>query len=102
MTNWFDQAYLTFVSSSEDDLRKIVEEKAMEFIELLNDKILKNLAWELAEKNVQRVLKEKREFDPSESITIGTARILTCGFTSNQEYWLKNLDKRLKEREGRG
>ena len=102
MANWFKQAYFIFVNSSEDDLYEIIEKKAEEFIELLNDKILKNIAWELAEKNTQRVLKEKREFNPIEGITIGTARIIMRGFTANQEKWLKTLDERLKERDGCG
>jgi len=101
MVNWFKQAYFIFVNSSEDELYEIVEEKAEEFIEQLNDEVLKNIAWELAEKNIQRVLKEKREFDPIEGITLGTARILMRGFTTNQEKWLKTLDEKLKERDGR-
>jgi len=98
---WVEQAYLIFVNSTEDDLRKIVEKRAEEFIEQLNDKILKNIAWELAEKNIQRVLKEKREL-PFEGITIGTAIILMRGFTTNQEKWLKILDEKLKERDSHG
>ncbi len=93
----FEEAYRVFVNSSEEELRRIVEEKATMFIEQLRDTAVRHLAWELVEKNVQRVLKEKEEFSPGEDVSVGTLSIIVREFTTVQEYLLGSIDGRLKE-----
>ena len=98
--DWFDEAYVEFLSHDEDELAEVITNVAEPFIERLSHKYLQFIAWELVEKNIAWVRRVKREYDPHEGISVGVALIIHQGFTTNQKRWLSELSNMIEERGG--